>query len=631
MTRSILVKGALCALMVPLVSCNLLKTTDNEDTTQGRGAKLHDPYQGLNSGTIRLSLQYFNGCANLGNGQMVKKNTANIPYPTQCPDLLGPDPSMMAEPNGELKLLANTKYFLNQFTVNETNSHNNLNDMGKWLRNQSVFRDLDWTNVGPGPEEWIYTPGFSIVEDTWIRQINFSGANWEKIKDDSFKVEVLDRDGVSRASQVYMRSELLVESRYAGHSRFTWSTENLAPPQFPGDTKDHPVTPKYGAFPQPITYRSIARLDLVGSTNPFKTLTIPADLSGDGALRVTWTQMPEHPFYFPVSFISEQQIPVTCLDDKGASTKCSFGLDPRLTFAPPKDGSFYKPGETVNMYIDLRDSAGNHLHPPDELPSGVEIAHDEANGLLTMIPNIFFNVLERDSISNVSVIGPLQDLQVFGDPNEKRPFVGRDVFPNPVIDDEALQLYIPGEGLTKWPTRQSFKLPADSKPGTYVAFVKWSRYFLGERVSKMNPYFFQVGQDERTSFPNDVGNCQICHKGVLSLDNLRHGLPVDYVEGCKSCHHYSVDGIGRTQEMIHQIHMQSPRYTVAKNDCTVCHLTKRGAIRPSITVCSSCHPSTHDAQYFQTAFSQHGTPNRFSNCAQSCHGDLIPRNHILPE
>ncbi|RKH74808.1 hypothetical protein [Corallococcus aberystwythensis] len=635
MNRSILLKSAWCALLVPLLSCNLLKVTDDEGSTTGRGAKRFDPYQGLNSGAIRLSLQYINGCAFLPSGQMVAKNGVPVPYPDVCITPLAQNPLTLSPPTGTLQILSDNQYFLNQFSVSETvvNQHNNPNDQTaalSWIKTQTVFAGLDWTNVNQGPDEWSFYSIAGAVEDCWTREVLFGNANWQKVKDDTITVEVLDETGTSRASQTYLRSELLASSPYAGHSRFAWRSENLKPPRFPGDKDPGTVTGFVGGLDQSPITRTIARVDMVGSTNPFKVLRVPR-LSGPGALKATWSQLPDKPFYFPVTYVIPDDRPSTCSDDAGNPVQCSPGLDSRLVFSPPKEGSFYKPGEDVSVYVDLRDSAGARLHSKDLLPSAGQIVTGQANGLLTFIPGVIATVTENDSINNVAIAGPLQDLQVLGNPSDEAQFFSKQPFPFALYDDATLTGLTPGLADYQWPTRQTFSLPANAKPGTYVALVKFNRGAMGERVAKLNPFFFQVGQDEPTTYPGNVGNCQLCHRGVLSLDNLRHGLSVDHIESCKVCHHYDTDTVGRTQEMVHRIHMNSPSYPANRADCTVCHLTRKSTERPSLALCGSCHISQHGDEFFQIAFNQRGTPSRFGNCAQTCHGgDQLPSSHILP-
>jgi hypothetical protein len=636
MTRSFLLKSVLCTLMVPTLSCNLLKVSDDEESRSGRGAKLHDPYQGANSGAIRLSLQMLNGCAALPSGQMAGTNGMNIPYPEKCPDLTGIDPfGMPAKPTGTLKLLGKTTYFLNQLSISDTvlNQHTNPADLRnavEWITTKSRFAKLNWRNVGQSPDRWLFIKGSpGAFEDSWTREVLFENAEWMKEKDDTITIEVLDPDGSQRTKVVYDRSELVVDTPHAGHSRFAWRMENALSPRFPGDTEPRGVTFRPGRNPQGLNYRTLARIDLIGSSNPFKTFTTP-DLKGAGALKVTWSLMPDDPFYFPVTFVPPEEVPATCTNDRGEPVQCGFGLDPQMVFAPPANGSHYALGETLNLYVDLRDSQGNRLHSPELIPSAGEILADQANGIILPLVPFASNTLEADATPMISVAGPLHKMRVNSDPNVRPEYLAPEN-EYPFLDDLNTSPFGPTRRDAKYTTRFSRKLSADpDMKGTYVALVKFTRYYMGERVTKINPVFFQVGTDDIGTYPGRVGNCQICHRGVLSLDNLRHGLSVDNIEACKSCHLFDNDAFGRPQEFIHRIHMNSRKFTADKNDCTLCHLTRESALRPSISVCSSCHPSTHDTDYFQATFSNSGQPNRFSTCAESCHGEQAPKNHILP-
>jgi len=630
-----------------LSSCNLIDVTGVEESTSGRGAKVFDPYQAAASGAIKLSLQVINGCAYTPNGGFIAKNSLDIPYPATCANInrgdpfaptTGPLDPEQVPPTGKMTLLADTSYFLNQFSVTDsaTGKHTNptdLSDFVKWLKTETRLRNLDWRNLGQASEEWQFVdkyPGI-IPVSSWTREVLFDNANWQRAENDSFQIEVLDAGGIVRAKQTYARSELLGESPYAGHSRIAWRVENVQPPTSPDDRSVRSVTAYPGNFPTAPNFRSIMRMDVVGSTNPFKTLDIGA-LEGDGALRLTWSQLPEEPFYFPVSFISKRDIPATCTDDAGNPKACGFGLKPEVSMVEPANKRFYAPGETVKMFLDYRDEEGNRLHPPETLPSGEETLSDKANGLLSLRANIFFGVLEQDAIPMVMVAGPLQDMKTHSEVLGPRPYyLSNPDFTFGLLSDGAALQIFPTLYQFKPAARFSFKVPPDAKPGTYVVFLKGNRYFMGERIARNKPFFFQVGQEQLTSYPGRVGNCQLCHRSVLSLDNLRHGVPVDHVEGCKSCHSMNSDNLWRTQEVIHRIHMRSRKYPAAKNECNVCHLTRESALRPSVTLCKSCHPSTHDNEYFGTETTAEGAPNRHANCAQACHGEQPPKAHILPE
>jgi hypothetical protein len=635
-----------------LSSCNLIDVTGDEDANSGRGAKVFDPYQAAASGAIKLSLQVINGCAYTPNGGFIAKNSLDIPYPATCVNIDRPDPFApstglldpeQVQPKGKMTLAANTSYFLNQFSVTDsaTGKHtnpNDLNDFVKWVKTETRLRNLDWRNLGQASDEHQFAdkyPGVTPVA-TWTREVLFDNSNWQRSETDEFEIEVLDSGGVVRAKQKYSRSELLGESPYAGHSRIAWRAENIMPPTAPEDKSVRPVQSYPGNFPTPVTFRSIARVDLVGSTNPFKTLDIPA-LEGEGALRVKWSLLPEEPFYFPVSFVAKDTdgklvIPPTCTNDAGQPTPCGFGLKPQVTMvAPGNNSKFYMPGETVKMFLEFRDDEGNRLHSPDTLPSGAAIMTDQANGLLSLRANIIFGTLEQDMIPIVMVAGPIQNMRTHSEVVGERSFMTAPPFPFGLVSDGAGLQVLPTVYQIEPAARFSFKVPQDAKAGTYVVFLKGNRYFMGERITRNQPFFFQVGQEQLTSYPGRVGNCQICHRGVLSLDNLRHGVPVDHVEGCKACHNANSDNLFRTQEVIHRIHMRSKKYPANKNECNVCHLTRESALRPSVALCKSCHPTTHDNEYFSTEFNTQGAPNRSSNCAQACHGEQPPKAHILPE
>jgi hypothetical protein len=629
------VSGLLALLL--LASCDLFSVTDSENT-RGRGAQAFDPYRSSKSGAIRLSLQMLNGCAILPTGQSVKKGSQQIPYPSMCPEFHALEPTnVLTPPKGTLQLLNNTTYFLNQLTFTEmvVNAHRdpeNLGEAVQWMKTQTRFRSLDWNNLGKVAEDWHFYDGFSgVTPDAWVREVLFDNANWRKVEDDTFTVEILDPDNVPRSTPVaYKRSEFLTDSPHAGHSRIAWRLENVQPPRFPGDNQVRPLVTEPGYSPTPPLFRTMVRLDMVGSLNPFKTFSVGA-LRGEHTLKITWSQMPEEPFYFPVTFISREDLPATCANEAGEPRPCGFGIEPRIDFSKPANGRYYEPGETLHLFMDVRDGEGHRLHAPELLPSGAGFWEGEGNGLLYSVLPYFTALQEKDSFPGYMLAGPLQKLTPRSDPNLPTPYYKASDITLGFVNELAPAPIFPTLYSAPWSTRYQHTLPEDAEAGTYVALVKTHRYFLGERVARTNAFFFQVGTEEKTSYPERVGNCQICHRGVLSLDNLRHGLAVDHVEACKGCHHRHSDVITRMQVQLHRLHMRSPRFTASKQDCTLCHITRESALRPSIDACSSCHPSIHGDTYFQERFNLTGTPSRFGNCAQACHVNPPPKGHFLPE
>jgi len=632
MNTPLVLRSTLCGLLLSLTACQLLKTEDSENAV-GRGSTAFDPYAASASGAIKLGLQMFNGCAVLANGQTIAKGGSPIPnYPAQCEDPLATDHTHdpKVTPAARFELMTDTNYFLNQITLmdSQVNVHKDPKDVSpavRWMLTKSRFKNLDWRDLGQQGENW----GVNDITGTWNREVLFNNARWMRSKADTFLVEVLDSEGTVRQSITYGRDEFLGESPVAGHTRVAWRVENVSPPLFPGDTAVHDPPP---TFPVdfPVTYRTVVRVDLVGSTNPFKSFKV-LGLKGDGAIRVTWSLLPNEPFHFPVTFVSPQDVPPTCFQDDGTAVVCDFGVEPEIKLSKPKNGQYYEPGETFDMYTNVRDGKGNLLHAPDMLPSYAEYYEGKTNGLLYFNYSHFPNMQERDISSSYQLGGPVNDLKPWSDLSGKQPYYSMgDHFFSLVIEAASLPFF-PGLTKARWPTRVPVTLPMDAKPGTYVAVLRANRQFMGERVAKGSNVLFQVGQTQKTTYPNQVGNCQICHRGVLSLDNLRHGISVDHVESCKLCHTNSSDNPGRMHVEVHQIHMGSQKYSADKADCTMCHLTKQSAVRPSLSVCTSCHPTAHGDEYFKAKFGNGVTPNRFSNCAETCHVTKTPTNHILPK
>ena len=645
MTSSSLLRSSLCLLLIAGAGCDLLRTEDPEKTP-GRGAVAFDPYSGTASGALRLSLQMYNGCAMLPTGTPVAKGTLNIPYPAQCVDVAR-DASRPTQPTGTLNLLSGGNYFLNQLTLMDAvatpvalkpldpaaptadramvkpDPRSSLT----WFRNESRFKSLDWSDLSFKGDEWS-----SDFPPMWNREASLSAA-WMHVKDDTFTIDVLDADGQVRNSITYERKDLLASAAAAGHSRVAWRLENIAAPLFPGDTSVRVVPSGPGVPNFPPVVRNVVRVDLVGSTNPFKSFRMP-DLSGPGVVRVTWSQMPTTPFHFPVNFIRQQELPPTCFGgaDGLEPVPCGFGLDPRVQLSKPVDGSkVFQPGETFDLLVDIRDSEGNRLHHPSKLPSFAAAFSGRSNGLLYFFYPHYQALLEQDVTSSYQVAGPIDSFKTLTDPNVPQAYYNLSAVPASLAQEPALDPSIPGVFDAEWPTRIPVTLPPNAQPGTYVAIVKANRYFLGERITRTTSVFFQVGKAEFSGYPNRVGNCQICHRGVLSMENLRHGASVDHVESCKVCHNMNVDNPGRIAPLVHDIHFNSTSYKADKSDCTLCHLTRESAIRPSVDTCSSCHPSVHGDEYFNLKFANTTSPSRFGTCAQSCHVMKAPGNHILPE
>ncbi|WP_164007072.1 hypothetical protein [Pyxidicoccus trucidator] len=622
-------KSLLIAVLVLVAGCDVLNTRDVEGT-RGRGARAFDPYSSAASGAIALSLLYFNGCAMLPSGEAVSAGSLVLDdYPTECQSLNGGIPLQApAPPTARIQVTPGVSYFLREFSAVDTvfNVHTNYNDRhgpAFWMRKQSRFKELDWTGVSIGRDEWTNDSDVNFQRETY-----FENAAWMLSLDDTLTLEVLDADGEVRTTTVYNRTDFLSESPTTGRTRASWTVTDVGRPRFPGDPT---VNPLPGTEP---LYKTIIKTSFSGSTNPFKSFTMP-QLTGEGVIRITWSLLPKSPFLFPVTFAPEAERPATCysLDADGLATEeqvpCGFGLEQAVRLGRPSNGRFFMPGEAVNFVVSLRDGEGHGLHPKELMPSYNAFLAEESNGVAYF--NEYMQTAYRDasaSESGFKVVGPLHALQV------SRGSYDLPYFSFPLQSDPRFYLppganRISGGGDALPPTTYSVPLPGNAQPGTYAILLKGHRSFMGERLNRLDPFFFQVGQEQPTSYPGRVGNCQVCHNGVNSLSNVHHGLSVDHVEACKSCH--VEEGVGYLPDVIHRVHINSRKYNQNKGDCTLCHLTRESALWPSQMTCDGCHVQSHGTEYFDLRFAPfQNTPNAYGNCAQSCHVVTPPAEHILP-
>ncbi|QDE95821.1 hypothetical protein [Myxococcus xanthus] len=611
--------------------CNLLDISDAEGT-RGRGARAFDPYSSSASGAISLSLLAFNGCAILPNGEPVARGDVNLPegaYPDVCTRLndgapLGPP----MPPFARFNVTPGTIYFLREITLVDTvfgqhTEFNNRQAPATWARRQSRFKSLDWNGLTIGQETWRDRGSGAFQRETY-----FENAAWMISNNDSFLVEVLDSDGNARASQTYLRRDFLAENATTGRTRVSWAVDGLARPRFPDDPEPQPP----GVDP---IYQTVVKVSVANATNPFKSITMP-DISGDGAIRVTWSLMPEAPFYFPVTFVPEQERPATCfrLGPDGLATDeqvpCGFGLEQAVRIRTPQNGRYYMPGETVDFMVSLRDGDGNGLHSRDLLPTYNEYVNGDSNGLAYF--NDFMIFTYRDTSSSESgfkVVGPLQDLRVANGTYQLPYFSYPGTSEPRFFVEPGLPSILPGYADSQPPARYAVALPPDAKPGTYAIVLKGHRSYMGERLNRLDPFFFQVGQEQKTTYPERIGNCQVCHNGTNSLSNVHHGMAVDHVELCKTCHFEQA--VGQVSDIVHRIHASSRKYSQNRADCTLCHLTRESTLRPSLMSCNGCHVQSHGTEYYDLYFAEmHVTPNAYGNCANACHAETPPMQHILP-
>ena len=622
-----------------LPGCELFQP--GTDRLTGAGPRAFEPYQGRKSGVLRLSLQQYNGCgvqmngSNTGPGSLAADagSAFTYPYPATCRSLHGATgPSTRFRP---MPVAVGEPYFLDELAIVDTVTglHTDPGDQRApldWFRKSSRFKNLDWSNAGVVADDW---EGDRAALGGFTRTLRYGGAAWMSHEgEDNFLVEIVDRDGNVVASMDYPRDSFALENPIGFHTQFIYTYGTVGKPEFMGDSRVNPVPtqPIGGANVRPPTFTTRARFQVQAQTRPHnRTFVIPEELRGqDGVARVTWSQLPDEPFYFPLTFSTREDEQDRCWadDESGEQVPCDFGLEPTARLTPPKNGQFYEPGETFQIVVAYKDAMGNLLHPPDSLPSFNDFLAGKSNGLLYQYSSAKSAMGDASVWSSMSLQGPIQRMKPFyGLESESGWFSqwGRGFIPSTAANNNLLggARDIPMD--TRWPVA----LPQDAEPGTYVFTLKGNRQFMGERMVHTNTVYLQVGQAERTQYPQRVGNCDICHMGPTSLSNISMGMDTGAVEACKSCHGST------TTKFVHQIHINSDHYPVRKNDCTVCHLKYEGAIRSSILTCTACHMQAHAAQFFEqtfTAVTTSAEPNLQSNCAVTCHDQNPPTAHIIP-
>ena len=326
------------------------------------------------------------------------------------------------------------------------------------------------------------------------------------------------------------------------------------------------------------------------------------------SLRLQWSADLEHPVDIPVSH---------------EASDFGYGFVVATELSKPKNGSYFTPGETVQLALKLSDGAGKALHDPEQLPTYREFVQQRSNGIQyfnlansgTPAGNGFF-AEARLNIFDVGIAGPRDKLASRYDERPLPFFVKTIGLPEPG------EVVYPGFAKpelwdTPIPAKFSITLPKDANPGTYVAFAKASRHFMGERINRITDVAFQVGTATPTRFHDKSGNCRVCHVRDAALVRLRHGTKQDRL--CVICHTFEH---GVIPEHVHAIHFLSPNYVVPRNDCSLCHLKEGSNTRASEAVCSSCHQSIHPGEPLVQAHD-----NRHQACATSCHVSE-PMGHV---
>jgi hypothetical protein len=285
-----------------------------------------------------------------------------------------------------------------------------------------------------------------------------------------------------------------------------------------------------------------------------------------------------------------------------------FGLGFRVALeeaSEPPNGSFYRPGDAVQVRLTFTDGAGNRLHPPGSLPTYGQFFRGEVESGLRYVDTfrlstyLYYALKHRESNVLVALSGPVDRLrtpQTVVDPLEF--FAPQTTFARADVDgfssvvqgvppaaivfggaaDPSCFAPPPPEGpppTCPWDAPVSdvvtFIVPPDAPPGTYLVAVKARREFAGEPRRDGDVLTVQVGQGAPTTFTPGTGKCQTCHQGPASLDVILHGLGDR--RACFGCHSsLGIEFNNALDVRVHAVHDRSDRFAGDVRRCDTCHL-----------------------------------------------------------
>jgi hypothetical protein len=294
-------------------------------------------------------------------------------------------------------------------------------------------------------------------------------------------------------------------------------------------------------------------------------------------LKLVWTEDLGNP-----RFVSVER-------KKTSASPYRYGFEVEIEPAStPANGSYWVPGEGIDLRLTFRDGAGNRLHPLGSLPTyGAYVRDEIESGLryydgLQELLTAYWALKHREGLTIVALGGPTDALHM---PDHQVGFF--DLF-GPQADFatatedgfSSVATLVPPIGVQAtpelWDTPVSdivhFVIPADAPPGTYVATVKARRDWGGEALNRAGTVDVQVGQAEPTGFQAATGKCNNCHSGTSSLDQILHGLSDRRT--CYTCHSsLAFEPDHALDYRIHLIHSRSERFPGNVEDCSTCHLS----------------------------------------------------------
>jgi hypothetical protein len=315
--------------------------------------------------------------------------------------------------------------------------------------------------------------------------------------------------------------------------------------------------------------------------------------AGTRQLILKWTQDGQADRRVAVSTISPAAAPF------------AYGFDIQLeAITPPAAGSYYLPGEQVSFRVTFLDGAGNRLHPLGSLPTYGQFFRGEVTSGLRyfdnfrLSPTTYYALKHRESNIIVALTGPTDALRVPSQtvglgslfaPQIPVASVDTDGYSGVAAGVPAFGvtfggLFNPAVWETPVPDVVTLTIPADARPGSYVAAVKARREYGGEALNRAATTTIQVGSATPTQYTLKTIACTTCHSGPSALGTVLHGLGDR--RACYGCHaSLEVEPDAALDIRVHMVHDRSRRFPGSALNCLTCHLEApegpaRGFLQP---------------------------------------------------
>ncbi len=458
----------------------------------------------------------------------------------------------------KLTLAGDAKRFLQEIDIVANGAPTSTDQGIQPLIQSGDFANLDWTGVQMVEEDFRPNP-----DGTFLRQRFYRNATWMK-RDTAFAVLPVNASGFPVGLPLVA---------FAGNDNNRTAADDGFVRRFNARQIASPCRTKTDCTGATFTTQALAqwRVPLKPSE---RARAIPAEASG---LRLFWSEQP----------FANRTVAVETR--RASDFAFGYGFQPSLqTLNQPANGSFWMPGETINLRINVKDGAGRPLNTPGSLPTYGQFLRGEIpSGLqyydgARLASTLYYAMKHREAMFGVGLIGPTNKIkptsltvgfETIFLPNVPTATITADGYSGLFQSVPALAILF-GAAPLDAPVSDtiSFTVPADSLPGTYILAMKARRLWAGEASNKAFTMDIQVGQAAATPANLTTGPCSTCHTGNSSLSNVLHGISDR--RPCQVCHAtLAFEPDSPVDIRVHTIHQRSKRFDSNIQNCMQCHLT----------------------------------------------------------